>query len=106
MRRGASVIGIALVVALTGCGGGSSSGPSRADILRAQSRIRVTIKNSIDTKLKKLGRPAKEIACVNRNIAAMTSLQIAERVVEFAPAGNPSNESAAQVEGPLGRGCP
>jgi hypothetical protein len=106
MRRGALVIGIVLVVALSGCGEGSSTGPSRADIFRAQSRLRGEIKDSIDTKLKKLGRPTKEIACVNRNISAMTSLQIAKRVVEAAPAGNPSKESAAQVEGPLGRGCP
>jgi hypothetical protein len=53
-----------------------------------------------------LDRPAKEIACVDRNVEAMTSKQIAERVIEPAPAEPPSKETAAQVEGPLGRGCP
>lgn len=101
------MLGIVLIAALplAGCGGGNSA-PSNAAILEAQSRIQVEIKQSIDAKLKKLGRPAKEIACVDRNIEAMTSEQIAERTVEAAPVEPPSKETAAQVEGPLGKGCP
>lgn len=106
MRRGIALFGIVLATALpvAGCGGGSS--PSKATILEVQARVRVEIKRSVDAKLKKLGRPAKEIACVDRNIEAMTSKQIAERMVESAPVEPPSKETAAQVEGPLGEGCP
>jgi hypothetical protein len=105
MRRGALGLGIVLALALAGCGGGGSS-PSNAAILQAQSKMRAMIKSSVDSRLEKLGRPAEEIACVDRNIEAMTSEQIAERVVEAAPAEPPAKESAAQVEAPFGKGCP
>jgi hypothetical protein len=109
VRRGIAVIGIVLAAALTGCGGGGdslSATPSPAAILQAQTKLRAAIKADIDSKLKKLDRPTKEIACVDRNVEAMTSKQIAERVIEPAPVEPPSKETAAQVEGPLGRGCP
>jgi hypothetical protein len=107
MRRGLLVLGIVIGMAAAGCGGGGSSTgstPSRADILQAQQKMQAMIKSSVDTKLAKLGRPAKEIACVDRNIEAMTSRQIAERVVEGAPAGGA--QSVTEILGPLGRGCP
>ncbi|HVV89167.1 MAG TPA: hypothetical protein VHB53_01615 [Solirubrobacterales bacterium] len=102
------MIGIVLTGMLAGCGGGSDSptAPSPAAILQAQAKLRAAIKADIDSKLKKLDRPTKEIACVDRNVEAMTSKQIAERVIEPAPVEPPSKETATQVEGPLGRGCP
>jgi hypothetical protein len=99
------MLGIALVVALVGCGGGGSSVPSREAILQAQSRVGVMIEHSIDAKLEKKGRPTTEIDCVNRNIAAMTSRQIAERMVEAAPVEPLSKQSPAEIEGSLGKGC-
>jgi hypothetical protein len=109
VHRGFVVIGLVLTAALAGCGGGSGSStatPSPAAILQAQAKLRAAIKADVDSKLKKLDQPAKEIACVDRNVEAMTSKQIAERVIEPAPVEPLSKETAAQVEGPLGRGCP
>jgi hypothetical protein len=105
MRKLAPVLGIVLALVLLGCGGGGSSGSIPA-MPHSLAEVRGVIKRSIDSKLAKLGRPPKEIACVNRNIAAMTERQIAARILENAPVGDPSKESPAQIEGPLGKGCP
>jgi hypothetical protein len=105
VRRGFAAFGIVLAVAAAGCGGGGSSGP-RGITPEDLPRIHAEFKKDMDARLKRLGRPAKEIACVDRNIEAMGLPQVAERIVESAPVEPPSKETAAQAEGPLGKGCP
>jgi hypothetical protein len=93
------------MAAIAGCGGGGSSHP-RGLTPEDLPRFHAEIQSSINSKLKRLGRPAKEIACVDRNIEAMGVRQVAERLVGFAPVEPPSKETAGQAEGRLGRGCP
>jgi hypothetical protein len=90
---------------LAGCGGGGSSPPG-ALTPQDLPRLHAELKKDLNAWLKRLGRPAKEIACVDRNIEAMGVRQVAERIIEPAPVEPPSKETAAQAEGPLGRGCP
>jgi hypothetical protein len=103
MRGKALVFAVVLAVLVAGCGSGSSppAGLTPQDL----PQIRSELKQSLDAHLRKLGRPAKEIACVNRNIEAMGVRQVAERIIEPSVVP-PSKETAAQAEGPLGRGCP
>lgn len=104
MRRGIAALGIVLAAALVGCGGGARSGP-QALTPQDLPQIRAELKQDINARLRKLDRPAKEIACVDRNIEAMGVRQVAERIIEPAPVMPLSKETAAQIEGPLGRGC-
>ncbi len=98
------MVGILLVGALgvAGCGGGSATtgvfigGPPI-------SSERSGLERTVDKKLAKLDAPAKEIRCVNENIASMTAAEMAERLVESAPAGK---ETVVNYLGPLGKGCP
>jgi hypothetical protein len=103
MRGKALVPAVVLAVVVAGCGSGSSSPAALTP--RDLPQIRSELKQSLDARLKKLGRPAKEIACVNRNIQAMGVRQVAQRFIEPA-VGPPSKETAAEIEGPLGAGCP
>jgi hypothetical protein len=106
MRRGALLIGSVLALAIAGCGGSGGSTAPPAPAPPTAAGLRAALRHTIDAKLEKLGRPAKEIACVNGNIDAMSAPQIAEQIVESAPVTEGVKPSAAEVLGPLGRGCP
>jgi hypothetical protein len=96
------VLGVLLLTLVAGCGGLSGPAGLTPDSL---PQMRAMIKQGVDAKLKKLGRPAKEIACVDRNIEAMGVREVAERIIQ--PAMVPaSKETAAEIEGSLGSGCP
>ena len=96
MRRGVVVIGVFLVSLLAGCGGGSSTpSPSLGGLFL----------HTANEELEKHGASQKQIACVDRHIEAMSAEQMAERVVEGAPAEKVESESEAERLGALGKGC-
>src|SRR5690349_608408 len=90
MRGAVAVLGVLLIAALgvVGCGGGS--GPStRTAVTRLEphslGKMRAAIQRDVDANLKKLRAPAREIACVDKNVESMSEKQIAERLVEAGP---------------------
>jgi hypothetical protein len=54
--------------------------------------------------LKSEGAPAAEIACVNNNFKATSEEQMAERVLEGAPAAQVESESEAETARPTREG--
>jgi hypothetical protein len=97
------VVGIVLAGALTvaGCGGGSTPMAMPEPGALRQALIHTEV-----TELEKEGAPHKLIACVERNIDAMPEKQIANRILQAAPAEVVESQSAVKRLGPLGKGCP
>jgi hypothetical protein len=96
------VVGIVLAgaLAVAGCGGSStSSAMPQAGSLR-QGLVHTEV-----NELEKEGASKGAIACVERNIDAMSEKQIADRMVEGAPAEVVESKSAAKRLGSLGKGC-
>jgi hypothetical protein len=92
-----------LTVLLVGCGAVSSGPVPTAP--GSLPEMREFVRQSVDSKLKRLGVPAKRIDCVDRKIAKMTPRQFAERLVEGVPVGPGAQESSKSIAGPFGKGC-
>jgi hypothetical protein len=95
------VLGIAVIV--TGCGSGSS--PTSHGPLPRPGALRELGMREAVSELKLEGASAAEIACVKANFMAMSEEQMAQRLVEGAPAEVVEAQSEIERLGPLGKGC-
>lgn len=109
MGRGASGIGVFATVTvaaalLAGCGDSSSSRPSGPPHSLAEARTEP--RESMNSELTKLDTAPRRIACIDRNVAAMTGRQFAERVIEPRIVGpGAPRETAKGFAGAFGKGC-
>ena len=99
------MLGIVLASAVTATGCGSGSSPTVHGPLPRPGALRELAMRDAVSELKKEGAPPAEIACVKANFKAMSEQQMAERMVEGAPAEVVEAESEIERLGALGKGC-
>lgn len=117
MGRGATTTGVvaigavAVLLALTACGGSSSTPPSRPHTL---SEIRSEIRKSLDPKLTELGASPRQIACVDRTVETSSATKIGRFLLRSAVGGGGpirgdksevSGETPKSFAGAFGKGC-
>lgn len=114
---------VAVLLLATGCGGGGSSEgttdgtsggnakTSHSSAPKAESaseaKARGEIKKIVDAKLPEFELSSDQIACVDENIATMTSQEMTAGVVKpsGAETAEAEEETAENYLGPLAKGC-
>lgn len=99
------MLGIVLAgaVIVAGCGSGSSAN-SHGPLPRPGALRELGMREAV-SELKTEGASAAEIACVKANFKGTSEKQMAERLVEGAPAEVVEAKKEIERLGPLGKGC-
>jgi hypothetical protein len=109
---------VAFLTLVAGCGGGSGSpggesggGASEETAAKpeskAEEKTRQEIQKIVDAKLPDFGLSSDQVACVDENIAVMTSKEMTAGVIRpsGAETAEREEETAENYLGPLANGC-
>jgi len=88
-------------------GGQADTGPTSENKAGSEARIRSEIQKIVDAKLPEFGLTRDQIACVDENIATMTSQEMSTRAARPSSAGTAEvqGETVVSYLGPLADGC-